>query len=487
MAERRLRILQVSSYDIYGGAAKIAWELFQNYRARGHHSYLAVGRKVSDDPDVLVIPDGDSVQGGWFRFWRGTHNCFQGMERRGVRGVSWFRYFAGELSRLGKRLDRRRGIEDFRFPGTWHLLKLTAQLPDIVHCHNLHGGYFDLRALPWLSTKVPVILSPHDSWLLAGGCPAPLDCERWKTGCGHCPLFPTHSGFERDATAYNWRRKRQVYARSRLYVITACRWMMHKVEQSILAPAVVKARVIPAGVDLTLFRPADQRTGRKQLGIPPDVRVLLFVGHSARSNWTKDYPTLRAALGLLAGRLGGQRLLLIARGEEAPPERVGPAEVRFVPFEGDYRAVVPYYQAADLYVHAAHMDTFPNVVLEALACGTPVVASAVGGIPEQVKSLLPGRPGAGWEACGAAQATGALVEPRDPEAMAAVIERLLGDEPLRLHLGENAARDARDRFDLRRHVDDHLAWYEEILQDRAERQLEPQSSRGEVGTRAHRD
>jgi glycosyltransferase involved in cell wall biosynthesis len=487
MPERRLRILQVNSYDIFGGSAKISWDLFQAYRARGHHSYLAVGFKNSDDPDVFRIPNEELLKGRWFRFWQGTHLMFRSMEQRGFPGVSWLRHYTAELPEWGKRRDRERGLEDFRFPGTWRLLRLAPQLPDIFHCHNLHGAYFDLRALPWLSSRVPVILSLHDSWLLSGLCGHSLDCERWKTGCGQCPLLSTHYPFARDATDHNWRRKQKIYARSRLHVLTACRWMMHKVEQSMLAPAVVKARVIPAGVDLTLFRPVEKRGRRAKLGIPPDVRVLLFVGQFARRNWTKDYPTLRAAIALLAGRLRGQRLLFMARGEEAPPERVGSAEIRFVPFENDYRAVVPYYQAADLYLHAAHVDTFPNVILEALACGTPVVATAVGGIPEQVKSLTLGRPGAGWKAYGAGEATGTLVEPHDPQAMAGAIERLLGDEPLRLRLGENAARDARDRFDLRRHVDEHLAWYEEILRDRAERQLGPRPSRGEVATRAHRD
>ena len=49
--------------------------------------------------------------------------------------------------------------------------------------------------------------------------------------------------------------------------------------------------------------------------------------------------------------------------------------------------VAPYYQAADVYLHAAKADNFPRAVLEALCCGTPVVATAVGGIPEQVKGL----------------------------------------------------------------------------------------------------
>jgi glycosyltransferase involved in cell wall biosynthesis len=121
------------------------------------------------------------------------------------------------------------------------------------------------------------------------------------------------------------------------------------------------------------------------------------------------------------------------------------------------------YQAADVYAHAARTDTFPNSVLEALACGTAVVATAVGGIPEQVKGLR-GVPGAAADVSryGAEAATGILVPPGDAGALAAGIECLLRDDLLCQRLSGNAGRDARQRFDLERQVDDHLRWYEEI-------------------------
>ena len=132
--------------------------------------------------------------------------------------------------------------------------------------------------------------------------------------------------------------------------------------------------------------------------------------------------------------------------------------------------MVCYYQAVDVYVHAARADTFPNTVLEALACGKPVVATAVGGIPEQVKGLenADRRPRiAGLNRCGANEATGILVPAGDAKGMAVAIERLLNDDSLRGRMGENAAKDAQERFDLQRQADDFLSWYEQILRHAA--------------------
>ena len=141
-------------------------------------------------------------------------------------------------------------------------------------------------------------------------------------------------------------------------------------------------------------------------------------------------------------------MLFLALGEEAPTERIGQAEVRFIPYQKELETVARYYQAADIYLHAARADTFPNTVLEALACGTPVVATAVGGIPEQVKDDVTGR----------------LVPPEDAEAMAEAIIILLTDEALRRRLGYGAGQDAQIRFGLSRQVDTYLEWYRAIVE-----------------------
>jgi len=243
---------------------------------------------------------------------------------------------------------------------------------------------------------------------------------------------------------------------------------MRKVEQSMLAPAVVEARVIPNGVDLSVFHPADRQAVRATLDIPQDARVLLFTANGIRHNMWKDYQMMRTAVARVAERLHGHSVLFIALGEDAPPERIGHAEVHFVPYQKDPEIVASYYQSADVYVHAARAEVWGLTITEALACGTPVVATAVGGIPEQVKGLR--SLGCGISALnqhGVNDATGVLVPPGDAQGMALGIERLLQDETLRCRMGENAARDARERFNLHRQVDDFLEWYRELLQDTA--------------------
>ncbi len=351
------------------------------------------------------------------------------------------------FSRLGdlrNEFDRRRGRELFHYRGTRELLRLPPFAPQIVHAHNLHRNYFDLRFLPELSARVPVVVTMHDAWLTTGHCAHSFDCARWEIGCGECPDLTIPPAIERDETAFNFQRKRALYERSRFYVAAPCRWLLERAQQSMLAPAVIESRVIPNGIDLDVFHPGDRAAARARLGLPPDADILLFTALSIRGNVWKDYETLRAAI----GRLSERPLIFLAVGEDAPAERIGAAEIRFVPFTTDNRRLTDFYQAADLYIHAARADTFPTSVLEALACGTPVVATAVGGIPEQVRE----------------GETGLLAPVGDAGAMAEAISALLDDPVRRETMGRAAAADAHARFDRRRMVNDYLEWFAQITQ-----------------------
>ena len=466
MAKRPLCILQVNTMDVAGGAEKVACNLLHEYRRRGHDAWLAVGHKRSDDPHVSVIRHGDPG-GGWRRFWSDVRARLQSPAVR-VRGARWLIRLVAAVARPHGAAARYRGLEDFAFPETWSLLGLTPRPPDILHCHNLHGSYFHLSALPWLAQQLPVFLTLHDAWLLSGHCAHSFGCDRWTMGCGDCPDLSIYPGIRRDATAYNWRRKQAIYAQSHFYVATPSRWLMRQVEQSMLKVAVAEARVIPNGVDLASFHPADRRRARAVLNIPQDARMLLFAANGIRQNPWKDYRTLRSAIALVAEHLCGQHVIFVALGDDAPAETIGRAEIRFVPYQKDSSAVASYYQAADVYTHAALTDTFPNTVLEALACGTPIVATAVGGIVEQVKGLwIPDSPlqHPALNQCVIEEATGLLVPAGDADSMAAGIERLLENEPLRRRLGANGARDARNRFDLQRQAAQYLAWYQDIIDD----------------------
>jgi len=451
MYPKAMRILQVNTADMAGGAEAVAWQLMQGYRCAGHLSWLAVGQKNSQDPNVFYIHH-DQYRTLWSRWCLALSDHLARLLARGEGGRRVRRLIGLGLGQPHRMWQLLQGKEDFDFPGTIRLRDTVPGGPDVIHCHNLHGswlrsgGYFDLSALAEWSRALPIVVTLHDAWMLSGHCAHSFDCERWMSGCGACPDLTIYPSIRRDATAFNWKRKQTIYAKSRLHVATPSRWLMQKVQSSMLRPALVDTRVIPNGVDLSIFRPADKAAVRQILGIPPGVQVLLFVARGIRGNMWKDYPMVQNVIGKIVAQARGREVWFIALGEEAKDDRIGNVMIKFIPFLQDRTRVAQYYQAADVYLHAARVDTFPHSVLEALACGVPVVATAVGGISEQIDD---GK-------------TGFLVPGGDIDGMVERIMRLLEQHELRARCGDRAAEAARFRFDLNEQVRAYLDWFREI-------------------------
>lgn len=420
-----MRILTVGTSDRGGGAERSGWLHFDGYRRRGHDAWLAVGHKKSDDDRVLALHASPFVD---YRPY----------------GRASFR--AGLA--VARRTDRAVGLEDFRHPYSRHLLELAGAPPEVVHLHNLHGGYFDPRVVPTLCARVPVFLSLHDLWTLTGHCAHGGGCPRWRSGCGACPDLAAQPAIERDATRWNVARKARLWRRSRLRVLVPCEWMMRQIEGSILEPAIEEARIVRTPVDLEAFAPVGARgraAAREALGIDGDVDVVLLVANLGLSNPLKDGDTAREAVQRLARRRERRRLELWVVGEDGPTEHHADHTVRYAGYVGQPERLALHYRAADVLLLSSRAELLPLVLTEALACGTPVVASSVGGIPELVRD----------------GETGTTFTPGDAESAARALARAIEHPDEARAEAAAGGRIVRETFSCDAVVDRTLAWFEE--------------------------
>jgi glycosyltransferase involved in cell wall biosynthesis len=439
-----INILQVSMLGNVGGAAKVAWDLAQAYRERGHRSMLAIGYPAIDEKseDVFEIPN-DRLRPAWSRL---LYIIPRYMRRHSIRGSLIVRNALMPLAQPHRAIERLRGMEDYDFPATNSLLSLMSVRPDIIHCHNLHSDYFDLRALPKLSYEVPLVLTLHDMWLLTGHCAYSISCERWEQGCGMCPDLKRPPAIIQDSTAQNWNRKQTILSRSRLHVVTPSYWLADQVHASNWKPT--SYCVIPNGVDLTIFHPIDKWKARHLLGLPENAFVLLFAAMGSPRNPYKDYQTIQNAVQFIMARCNGDPVVFVNLGGKI--DRIitqGNCQIRFYKHRKQPKDVAVFYQAADVFLHASKADTYPSVILESMACGTPVIATAVGGIPEQVDDGV----------------TGLLVPRSDATGMAQCGIQLMEDSVLRQTFAQNAVRVARQRFDFKRQVTEYLDHYQSLI------------------------
>jgi glycosyltransferase involved in cell wall biosynthesis len=437
-------ILQVAPNDDGGGAESVARELHRAYRAAGLDAWLALGVDHDREPYTVAVPNTAS-RSAWARAVLGVAGLGDPASDSDLPAP--VRRAARMLAEPGRYSRVLSGLEDFDAPGTSRLLGLTPLAPTLLHLHNLHGAYFDIRQLPALSRQVPIAITMHDAWLLTGHCVHPMDCPGWLGECDPCPYLDRYVPIPRDRAAENRRIKRDALTGARVHIATPSKWLMAMVDKCGLAGLVAGARVIPNGVDTGVFRPGDRAAARARLGLPGDALIAVFSAISAKTNPFKDFATLETALPAIARGVSGRRLLLLAVGQSAPDARIEGADVRFVPFVDDDSVMADHYRAADLYLHPARAENFPLAVLEAIACGAPVVASDVGGIPEIV---VDGE-------------TGLLVPVGDSAALAQAAVSLLSDADTRARFSAAGVARVAEHFTLALQVDRYLAWYDELL------------------------
>lgn len=183
--------------------------------------------------------------------------------------------------------------------------------------------------------------------------------------------------------------------------------------------------VVPNGADAEVFMPRDRDEARGRLGIPTDGAVISYVGKLVPR---KGVDTLIEAMGVLAGRGGGAPHLVMAGIGPLREPLEQRAQQLGVAGNITWLGKVPHddvgwvMSTGDLFVLPSLSEGLPTVVCEAMACGLPVVATAVDGTPEIVDD----------------PATGLLVEPHDVGGLAAALARVLDDPALRARMGAEA-------------------------------------------------
>lgn len=296
---------------------------------------------------------------------------------------------------------------------------------DVVHLHTV-ADWFDVPH--WLETlprRMGVVISIHDMWHITGGCFLYRGCDRYTTEtepCDACPILKWPANRLLAKAAFS--RKLRAYRSCRACMVANSHWLAELASRSAITKACGGARVIPPGIDTRVFKPHDKELCRKQLCLPADAFVVAIGGTSLKDT-NKNLPWLMEQLSLLP-ELRNVIVLAFGEGTVPVPDRLN---VRFAGGIRDRCDLARFLAAADVYVTASLMETYGLTLVEAMACGIPVVAFRVGGIPE----AAPDGQGA------------ILCEPQDGAALLEAITTLRESPQLRETLGRLAHETAHSR------------------------------------------
>jgi glycosyltransferase involved in cell wall biosynthesis len=384
------------------------------------------------------------------------------------RGVSSHMYFRQGhiLSPDATRLEFNRGLTDrlrervkgklecwlseksstyfttFRAPTNTRLSEAERDA-DVFHLHWVLR-WLDLRSfLESLPPGAPVVWTVHDFGPLTGGCFMYSGCHQFEQQCQRCPIL--RAPFNRFIARWEWCRRRRALRGKRLYIVGNSQWTTAMASRASLFRDAVSFTTIPPGLCLDQFQARDKATAKQMLGIDPD-RFVLGFGCAALTDPKKGLEAFLDLVQLLSTQIS---LDVLVFGEGLSGGELRGVKLHSLGRIGSPELLSLVYSAMDVYTMTSEMETFGQVAIEAQACGTPVCAFAVGGVPDAISD---GR-------------TGFLAPCGDIGGLAARILSVARDKPRREEMGRVARSWVSFSFSIEQVADAYVRLYEQALDE----------------------
>jgi hypothetical protein len=319
--------------------------------------------------------------------------------------------------------------------------KVVSLHPDAVIVENIHGAEWPIEIVACLrQAGLRVSVYMHDCYWVTGRCAYAGSCTLFRSGCdASCPTPNEYPALPPSLIAEAWRLRGDAFtAPQAVPLIANSNWTRDFAVQRFGAGA--HTAVIHLGLDHRLFAPIDKAAARKLLGLPQDKTIVLM-----------------GAVNLAERRKGGSLFRSLC---ERLSDDDGVVTVLFGRSSGHHRArslgtvederLMPFiYSAADIFVSTAVEEAFGQTLLEASACGVPVVALNVGGVRDVVRH----------------GETGLLVDDLSSADLLVSVEKLIADPQLRDRLGRGGRARVEQAFTLEHQARAWSAYFDRERED----------------------
>ncbi len=293
---------------------------------------------------------------------------------------------------------------------------------DVVHLHGMTGWI----GVAGLSRLIPhgarFFWTAHDLWMLSGGCVVYRGCDEFQRDCYGCPILrPPWKWMARQELQV----KQSFMEKYQIHPIANSQWMADRIRESSLFKHLDNIPIIPPIVDDAYLSEGISDL-RQEMGIPAG-RLVISLGARSIDDKFKGIPQFLELLSRTKELAGSLTVLVFGPGNIDVP---GNLDVRLLGSLSDPQQLAKVYRTSNVYVSPSQMETFGMTLVEAQACGTPVICFSVGGTPEAVRD----------------GETGWLTPCGDFQALMERLRLLLKDLPKLTATGENARRWSRAMF-----------------------------------------
>ena len=323
--------------------------------------------------------------------------------------------------------------------------ELKRLKPDIIHLHDIHGYYINLSVLfNYLKeSKIPVVWTHHDCWAFTGHCGfySSADCEKWKTGCHHCPLYKNYPGsWFIDGSARNYKHKQQLFTSlDRVYNIGVSEWMCNELSGSYMNNYPIMR--IYNGIDTDLFKPHTEVSFavRKKYNLGEGILLTAVATAWGERKGLSDYLKLRAML--------GDKYTIVFVGAPQSLIEALPDGIVAIERTDNINELVDIYSASSIVMNLASAESFGKTTPEGLACGVPSIVYNCTASPELVDDK-----------------TGIIVERGDINGVKTAIETIMKWDK------ETTQRNCRKRalklFNTNRNWAEYIELYKSIMSNK---------------------
>lgn len=368
-----MKVLFVNTSDSTGGAAVAATRLMKALQGYGLEvSLLCRDRNTSfNRKDVISLNAGLYAKAKFVaeRLDILIHNH---LSREGL--------WAIDTGRIGNDITRLKAFRE----------------ADLIHLHWVNQAMLSLSDIQLiLRSGKPVVWTLHDMWPFTGICHQADQCRHWQSGCGNCPLLKRPSPDDLSAKVY--RQKVAIYNKQNFTAVGCSRWLAELAASAPLFEGKTVANIanpidtnyyIPAGCEGV----AERGAIRRELGLPADDRLLFFTAYNVADS-KKGIDYFVEAVNLLIAEYPElkKKISVVLAGKNANRFADSfPVKVYSMGYVSDAERMKQLYQSVDLLVMPTLADNLPNTIVEAMACGVPSVAFAVGGVPSMIDNGVNG-------------------------------------------------------------------------------------------------
>lgn len=267
---------------------------------------------------------------------------------------------------------------------------INASDADIVQCHWLGANTISIPE--FAKIRKPVFWKLPDMWAISGAehYDLPTDKPRYQLGYNQASKQEHETGFDLNKWVWKYKCRHWRSPELNLNIVTPSKWLGQCVKDSVLFGD-RPVRQIYNPIDTDLFKPADRQQALDDLGLGhlADKKIISFGADGATTARRKGYHHLKSALEKLATKRSDCALLVFGGHKKSQEDMFGFPAYSLGRID-DVRTVAKLYAASDVFALPTERDNLPNVIKEAMVCGTPCVAFDVGGIPDMISHKVDG-------------------------------------------------------------------------------------------------